>query len=127
MKGLIMELNERIFHLLNQNKQTSKELSKYINIKPSSISAWKNNGSFPSSKHIVKIAEFLAVSIEFLLTGKDDSIDRLPPLDPDQEELLTLYNSLDSRGKHKLHTLMYEELDRISTPSYVENRNQNAG
>ena len=114
-----MELNERIFYLLKKNGQTAKELADYISIKSSSISAWKNCGSFPSSKYIVGISTFLGVSEEFLLTGKDNTHPILHSLSQDEAELLTTYKQLDSRGKHKLHTLMYEEVDRINSSAFL--------
>ena len=66
-----MEINERIFYLLEKQKRTAKELGDYIGVRPSSISAWKTEGSYPSSKHVIRISEFFDVSIEYLFTGKN--------------------------------------------------------
>lgn len=62
-----MEINERIFFLLDKQGKTAKELGDFIKVNPSSISGWKNEGSFPSSKYIIGISEFFNVSIEYLL------------------------------------------------------------
>lgn len=124
-----MMLNERIFYLLERQKKTAKELGEYIGVKPSSISGWKNEGSFPSSKYIVRISEFFNVSLDFLCTGSERSTKELPA---DQQELINIYNELDSRGKHRLHTIIYEELDRIENqkkkdpkvqPKYIASTN----
>ena len=105
-----MEINQRIFYLLEKQPRTAKELSDYIGVKPSSISAWKTEGSYPSSKHVVRISEFFDVSIEYLFTGKDPSA---PNLNKQELELLETYNRLDSRGQHSVHVAIYEELDRM--------------
>lgn len=56
---------------------------------------WKN-GSAPSSDVVVKLAEFLNVSTDFLLLGKNETV-----IDstPDTIELISAYNSVDTIGK----------------------------
>ena len=105
-----MEINERIFYLLEKQKRTAKELSDYIGVKPSSVSAWKTEGSWPSSKHIVRISEFFKVPIEYLFTGRATPS---PILGPQERELLETYRQLDARGQHSVHMTIYHELDRI--------------
>lgn len=90
-----MEINERIFYLLNKQGKKASALAEYLGIKPSSITGWKNDGSYPSSKYIQKISEFLNISIEYLVTGKSD----ISANNPDQQELLSLYSQLDERSK----------------------------
>ena len=34
-------------------------------------------------------------------------------LSVDQEELISTYSQLDRRGQHRVHTIIYEELDRM--------------
>ena len=108
-----MEINERIFYLLDKQGKTAKELRLHIGVNPSSISAWKNEGSYPSSKYIIGISEFFNVSIEFLFTGTESTTD----LDKDETELIDTYNKLDRRGQHRIHTVIYEELDRMEQPN----------
>lgn len=114
-----MEINERIFYLLDKQGKTAKELGSHIGVNPSSISAWKNEGSYPSSKYIIGISEFFNVSIEFLFTGSEPTIN----LDRDEIELIDTYNKLDRRGQHRIHTVIYEELDRMEQ---CDKKSQNA-
>lgn len=65
-----MDVRERIFELLVLRGKTAKELGDYIGVKSSSISAWKSLESYPSSKHIPKISEFLNTTPTFLFTGQ---------------------------------------------------------
>ena len=53
---------------------------------------WKN-GSSPSSDIVIQLAEFLNVSTDYLLTGKEDG------LRDDERELLGDYNSLNAEEK----------------------------
>ena len=108
-----MMINERIFHLLDKQNKTAKDLGKFIGVNASSISAWKNEGSFPSSKYIIGISEFFNVSIEYLFTGIEDS--NHISLSESQQELIDTYDQLDRRGQHRVHTIIYEELDRIES------------
>ena len=105
-----MEINERIFYLLEQQKRTAKELGSFIGVRPSSISAWKTEGSFPSSKYIIRISEFFNVPIEYLFTGQANDHSNLSK---QEYELLETYNQLDSRGQHSVHMAIYKELDRM--------------
>lgn len=110
-----MKINERIFYLLEEQKRTAKELGEYIGVKPSSISAWKNEGSYPSSKYVIRISEFFDVPIKYLFTGESEKEGEpgMTGLNQYELELLETYNRLDSRGRHRVHTIIYEELDRI--------------
>ncbi|HIU88166.1 MAG TPA: helix-turn-helix transcriptional regulator [Candidatus Avilachnospira avistercoris] len=109
-----MNLNERIFFLLDKNGQKATDLAKFIGVADSSVTAWKKEGSFPSSKYISRISEFLNVPLDYLCTGDTVCAEAaVHELSSDELELLSNYRRLDSRGKHKLHTVIYEELDRI--------------
>lgn len=66
-----MEIRDRIFELLTKQGKTAKEMGEYIGAKSSSISAWKSGESYPSSKYILKISEFLNVTPTYLFTGFD--------------------------------------------------------
>ena len=120
-----MEINKRIFMLLEQQGKTAKQLGEYIGVKPSSISAWKTEGSYPSSKYVIRISEFFSVSIGFLFTGEDDS----NTLTDDEQELLNTYRELDRRGRHQIHTAIYDEIDRmqgIIPPSSTQSAGEQA-
>ena len=106
-----MEINERIFILLEKQGKTAKQLSEYIGVKPSSISAWKTENSYPSSKHMIRISEFFDVSIEFLFTGK--IMTTSSQLSSDETELVNTYKKLDRRGKVRVNNTIYEELARM--------------
>lgn len=124
-----MEINERIFYLLKMQNRTAKELSEFIGIAQSSVSAWKNENSFPSSKYMVQISEFFSISINYLLTGENDNIELYSKseLTKDETELIHTYKQLDRRGQYRIHTVIYEEIDRLQLTKNLSNKKGNTG
>jgi transcriptional regulator with XRE-family HTH domain len=53
------------------NKVTLYKVSKETKIPYSTLSDWKNGKSVPKVDKLQKIADFLNVSVEFLMTGKE--------------------------------------------------------
>lgn len=68
---------------------------KAIGIGTANGTYWKN-GSVPSSDVVVKLAEFLNVSTDYLLIGKDSA---KTDIAPDAIELISAYNSVDTVAK----------------------------
>ena len=64
----------RILMLLEEKSLTAADLCRAIGINTSTMTNWKNRGTDPPAKLIVPICEFLGVSSDYLLTGKDNSI-----------------------------------------------------
>ena len=65
---------ERIVELLSQQGKMQKDLCKYLDVGTSTFSNWVTRGTDPPSKYIIPICEFLGVSCEYLLTGKEKKI-----------------------------------------------------
>lgn len=67
-----MTISQRIFGIMEQKHLKQSDLANYIGVANSSVSDWKKKGSTPSADKIVKISEFLNVSIDYLL-GRTDN------------------------------------------------------
>lgn len=106
-----MEILQRILVQLNEKKLKQKEFCAAIGIPEKTFSTWKSRNTNPPADKLPSIADFLGITIEELVTGFEKPL--APVLLPDEHELLFNYQKLDSRGKHRLHTLAYEELDRM--------------
>lgn len=86
---------------------TGKELGEMLGLKKSPLTDWKNKKSNPTLDQLVKMCEIFATSSDYLLYGKTGD------LSADQQELIDTYKKLDRRGQHRVHTVIYEEIDRI--------------
>lgn len=88
----------RIRALLIGRTGKSKELARYLGIDESTVTGWKK-GSYPSSKYVIGISQFLNVSIDWLLTGKEKDIPEKSSmkstLSNDALDLAVIYDSLD--------------------------------
>lgn len=87
----------RIDKKLECMKQNGREvLAKECGISMAAISQWKNRKSSPSCTYIVRIADFLGVSLEWLLFGKEEQQDELTK---EERELVEAYRHLSTQGK----------------------------
>lgn len=93
-----MTISQRIFYILKEKKLKQKDLAAYTGISTSAISAWNKNNTNPAAESISIIADFLGVSVEYLLTGKEKS----PSLPDDEQELLSYYNNLPEWEQQRL-------------------------
>jgi transcriptional regulator with XRE-family HTH domain len=85
-----MTISQRIFELLKEKNKQQKDLAAYAGISASAISDWKKKGTNPSAEYIFPIAQFLGVSVEYLLTGNETAYD----LSETEQRLLRLFACL---------------------------------
>lgn len=102
-------LYDRIMEQTTLKGMSGKELGSLLGLKKSPLTDWKNGKSSPTLDQIVMMCEIFATSSDYLIYGKSSSF-----LTDDQAELLSTYNQLDSRGRHRVHTIIYEEIDRMN-------------
>ncbi len=95
-----MTISQRIFSILTEKKLKQKDLAEYVGISTSAISDWKKKNTNPSAENLSAIADFLNVSLRFLLTG-EERIENIK-LSDDIKELISYYNTLDERSKGKI-------------------------
>lgn len=100
-------LYERIIEQTEKNHINGKKLGVMLGLKKSPLTDWKNGKSNPTLEQLIKMCDIFSVSADYLLLGKP-----IQEESQDIEEILSIYKKLDSRGKHRIHTIMYEELDR---------------
>lgn len=85
---------------MSKKKLKQKDLAEYVGISTSAISDWKKKNTNPSAENLSAIADFLSVSLKFLLTG-EDGIENIQIPD-DIKELISYYNTLDEYSKGKV-------------------------
>ena len=101
------ELYERILEQTERLGITGKQLGEMLGLKKSPLTDWKNKKSCPTLEQLIRMCEIFALSSDYLLFGTVEG------LSSDQQELVQTYAKLDRRGQHRVHTIIYEELDRI--------------
>lgn len=93
-----MTICERMFAELDRQNKMAADLCRVLGVGTSQTTSWKNRNTDPPAKYIVKIADFLGVSLEYLLTGIDNSSSKLTPLETD---LLAMFRELPKETKHE--------------------------
>ena len=58
--------------LCNERNLSSYKVSKLANVTQTSLSNWKNGKSIPSTQTLQKLADFFEVTIDYLMTGKEE-------------------------------------------------------
>ena len=94
-----------------------KDFSKLLCISQGALSEIENNKRGLPMEAIIELMKYskkdIRISSTWILTGIEDTTSA-PALSNDEKELLTTYNKLDRRGQHRVHTIIYEEMDRMN-------------
>ena len=90
-----MILGERIRKRRKDMKLTQQEISKALGLTSQHISAIEQDKRTPSLTSLVKMAEELGVSVDYLLTGKEGVItDTIPAIKADKKLKLEVRKAL---------------------------------
>ena len=81
---------------------TQVRLSVAIEVSQETISAYEAGKAMPSVETLIKMANFLNTSTDYLLDLTDNSIPVNNIKRNDSDELLSIYNRLDNEGKKDL-------------------------
>lgn len=107
------EIGKRIKARRNELHITQTQIQSKTSISTGNLSCIENGKYLPSTTALIELSKILDCSIDWILTGKSSLSKISVPLSEDQQELIETYNRLDRRGRHRIHTVIYEELDRI--------------
>lgn len=94
-----MEIIERIYQLLDEKEKRANALCEKLDIRTSTMSTWKARTNDPPAKYMKTIADFLGVSLDYLLTGQEAPIRKNTTREED--ELLELFRSLPESKKYE--------------------------
>ena len=89
----------------NEKNITQIRLSIAAEVSQETISAYESGKAMPSVDTLLKIADFLDVSIDYLLGRTDNPIVNLS-VDNSEDNYLSLYHSLDKKQKEDVITYM---------------------
>lgn len=71
--------------LLQRNGISAYRVAKEAGVTQTALSNWKNGRNTPSAPTLQKIADYFGVSIDYLMTGKEDFVEKEPQLKPKDE------------------------------------------
>lgn len=92
-----MEFSERLKDLRKQAHLTQVELAKILGIVQSSYADWERGKKKPTQENLVKIAQILNVSVDYLIGNSEENSDVLENI-----ELLFRMNSKGSTDEEKV-------------------------
>lgn len=98
-----MTIYERIESLRKSKGLSQGKLEKQLGFSNGSISKWKN--STPKVERLQKLADFFGVSVEYLMTGKEDGQKKKDNTDDLKEKFEELKELLESG---KMQPLRYD-------------------
>ncbi|MBR5401215.1 MAG: helix-turn-helix transcriptional regulator [Treponema sp.] len=98
---------------------TQKKLAEDLGLRRPTLSDWKKNGAIPAGDICIKIADYLGVSVEWLITGKVKNEN--PEISLEEKKLLVQWSHLTLEQKDTISTLLEKwEAD------YVQAKKENA-
>lgn len=100
-----MTVLDRVLLELEKKNKNQLDLCNYLNISSGVFTNWKKRGTEPPTKYLNSIADFLGVSVNYLLTGSNitpSNSNLISKLTPNEEECLNLFRQLDDREQIKL-------------------------
>ena len=121
----LSEISNIIKSLAKNKNVTVKQLLNDCNINKGFIYDLEHKNSYPSCDKLSRIADYLDVSVDYLLGRTDKpNLDEAPAItdapvtqepkneDESEKELLRIYRSLPPRIKHEVMSFMYETEDK---------------
>lgn len=109
-----MSISERMFKLLEEKNKKSVDLATTLNVGTGQISTWKKRNTDPPAKYISKICEFLEVSYEYLLTGKESFTS---PTSTEDTEWLSLIHQLPNEAQYEFRGEIKGYIKRLNEES----------
>jgi len=97
------EISSRIDNALSEKQITRAELSRQTGIPVTTIKSWIS-GAIPNAEAAYKVAQYLGVTVEWLVTGiKSEGI--IKEYTEQERELIDIFRNLDERDKNAVITL----------------------
>lgn len=100
-----LEAYQRFINAMERKNVTPYNVSKNSNIATSTLSDWKNGKSMPKQDKMRKIADYLDVSVDYLVLGEKPEV---PNIDLTEQhiELIKLYSSLSDADQAAIMQIM---------------------
>lgn len=122
-----MTLGQRLKYLRKKERISQREFAEHAGISQGNLSDMENDKYLPSITTVISIIEYYGFAADWILFGigpmkaidysniSDNSSS--VPIAADEEELLSVYNDLDSEGKAIVKSTCYQERRRMQENS----------
>lgn len=116
--------------VITEKKISAYKMSKDTGISDSLICYWKKGERMPNAENLIVISKYLDVSIDYLLTGEEPTLENSipnkieipkPPLTENEEDILSLLNQLSERNQIKLIGKVEEIVKEMNQSNVQEN------
>ena len=87
----IMDFVDRIDSVLKEKNIKRAAMCEAVGIDSSIMSVWKKRGTIPAADVAIRIADFLSVSIIWLVTGKAEVVQENFNLSEDEQIIIKMY------------------------------------
>jgi transcriptional regulator with XRE-family HTH domain len=104
---------DRLEKVLKDKGISKTELAEKNGIRRPTISDWKKNGAVPSGDVCLKIARYLGVSAEWLISGEETK-DYIPA---EEKKRLSMLRELTPEQRHTIDVLL-NDFERINMESF---------
>lgn len=98
------EISSRIDNALSEKQITRAELSRQTGIPVTTIKSWIS-GAIPNAEAAYKVAQYLGVTVEWLVTGIETNQTEIKKYTEQERELIDIFRNLDERDKNAVITL----------------------
>lgn len=113
--------------LLQSRDITAYQMSKDTGISQGMISHWKSGKRLPAANHLLTIASYLGVSVEYLLTGDDSApspapapvVPVVPAISETGKVMLSLFEQLPREDQLILIGRLMERVERMKRQEIV--------
>lgn len=95
-----MNACERMVLLLEEQGKTKKDLAEHLGLSYNTVRIWKNKQPIPPAEHLVSIAEYLGISVKYLLCGEAEEYKEA--LSTEEKELISHYLKLNKLRKEEV-------------------------
>lgn len=96
-----MQFIDRLEMKLKERNSSKLELAETLKIRRPTLSEWKRTGAIPNAEVAIRIADYLNVSVEWLITGSDKS-----GYSDEEHELILKLRSLSDTNRNVVFTFV---------------------
>lgn len=95
---------QRIDELLAEHEMRRADIVRGTGIGESTIRGWYK-GRIPSAESILLVAKYFGVTVEWLLTGENESTNKNQMFTKEERKLIEIFRHLDDRDKNAILTM----------------------